>query len=240
MTKSDKEKNIEKDNNGLRLRAAARVKTIQKIEKTSLSLFSAHGFEGTTIRMIAEKTGISLGLMYNYFSSKDALMKSLVASGIKAFCLQIDASEDKMTNGTDFLRIYFKEIEKNKSFFCFLLNIKTQSAAYKSVKKDMETLDAYLEKKCKKYFDFSNTHFYAQLLSYLDGLALHFLYDHREMNVEKMIEMLIAHITPKNTAPPVLAYPQAMAKTPRKKTNHLPKLEDEEGKPKIIQTNLFD
>jgi len=48
------------------------------IMQKSLKLFSSEGFYATTIPDIAKKVGMSVGNMYNYFSSKEALAKELI------------------------------------------------------------------------------------------------------------------------------------------------------------------
>ena len=50
----------------------------RRILKTALRLFAAHGYAGTSIRMIAESAGISVGLLYNYFPSKADLGRRLI------------------------------------------------------------------------------------------------------------------------------------------------------------------
>jgi AcrR family transcriptional regulator len=47
------------------------------IKDTALRLFSANGYEATSISTIAKEAGISKGLMYNYFVSKEELLISL-------------------------------------------------------------------------------------------------------------------------------------------------------------------
>lgn len=54
-----------------------RVRSEEKILEVALRLFSQHGFEGASVRMIAREAGISLGLMYNYFESKEVLLIAL-------------------------------------------------------------------------------------------------------------------------------------------------------------------
>jgi AcrR family transcriptional regulator len=48
--------------------------TRQQILDTALVLFRDQGFERTTIREIAKRTGLSLGATYYYFNSKEALV----------------------------------------------------------------------------------------------------------------------------------------------------------------------
>jgi AcrR family transcriptional regulator len=56
-------------------------RTIQKnrreIERAALSLFTRQGFHGTTVREIADKTGVSIGNIYNYYKNKEEIFVSL-------------------------------------------------------------------------------------------------------------------------------------------------------------------
>jgi AcrR family transcriptional regulator len=59
-----------------------RDRTLQKnqaaIEEIALRLFTRQGFHGTSIREIASEAGISIGNIYNYYPTKEALYVSLV------------------------------------------------------------------------------------------------------------------------------------------------------------------
>lgn len=50
------------------------------ILKTSLKLFSEQGYHGTRMRQVASKAGISLGLAYRYFDSKEAILEGIIES----------------------------------------------------------------------------------------------------------------------------------------------------------------
>lgn len=49
----------------------------QRIMKASRRLFSAKGFEETTIEDVAEKAEISKATLYNYFPSKESLLRGI-------------------------------------------------------------------------------------------------------------------------------------------------------------------
>ncbi len=49
------------------------------ILEVALNLFARVGYESTTISKISKEAKISKGLMYNYFDSKEDLLKSLIA-----------------------------------------------------------------------------------------------------------------------------------------------------------------
>ncbi|MDV6235776.1 TetR/AcrR family transcriptional regulator [Leptospira ellisii] len=50
------------------------------ILKTSLKLFSEQGYHGTTMRQVASKAGLSLGLAYRYFDSKESILEGIIES----------------------------------------------------------------------------------------------------------------------------------------------------------------
>ena len=46
----------------------------QKIKQSALALFARQGFRDTSVASIAEEAGVSKGLIYNYFESKEHLL----------------------------------------------------------------------------------------------------------------------------------------------------------------------
>lgn len=49
-----------------------------KIERAAVWLFSEHGIDGVSTKSIAAEAGVSEGLIYRYFKSKDALARELM------------------------------------------------------------------------------------------------------------------------------------------------------------------
>lgn len=69
-------------------RSAKQLDDIRKQKKelimeTALELFANNGFHATTISQIARKAGISKGLAYNYFESKNELLQELIDQGFQ-------------------------------------------------------------------------------------------------------------------------------------------------------------
>ncbi|MCP4178796.1 MAG: TetR/AcrR family transcriptional regulator, partial [bacterium] len=60
-----------------------RMETKTKIVDAALEVFSGYGFHGTTMNKIAKHTGLSNGLVYHYFPSKEKLFYYLVDSALK-------------------------------------------------------------------------------------------------------------------------------------------------------------
>ena len=55
----------------------------QSIINTALNLFAKQGFDKTSISRIAKDAGISKGLIYNYFDSKEDLLKAVIWDAIR-------------------------------------------------------------------------------------------------------------------------------------------------------------
>ena len=64
---------------------AMRQQTIDKINGSALKLFSEFGYKNTSVAAIAKEAGISKGLIYNYYKSKEDVLVGVLGSG--RFCL---------------------------------------------------------------------------------------------------------------------------------------------------------
>ena len=54
-----------------------------QIMQTALELFAREGYQGSSVARIAKDAGISKGLLYNYFTSKEDLLSSILKLGIE-------------------------------------------------------------------------------------------------------------------------------------------------------------
>lgn len=55
-----------------------RQKSREKIENIALELFALNGYHATSISKIAKEAGISKGLLYNYYESKEHLLNAVI------------------------------------------------------------------------------------------------------------------------------------------------------------------
>jgi AcrR family transcriptional regulator len=80
--------------------------TVDEIRRVALKMFAAKGYDGTSIRDIAESVGIRGSSMYNHFPSKEAILWDLTLTAIVqlngaweavAATLKAASPEDKLT-----------------------------------------------------------------------------------------------------------------------------------------------
>jgi len=97
------------------------------IIENSLKLFSQKGFYNTTIPDIAKSMKMSVGNMYNYFSSKEELAKYAIKYSTK-----IIAAELREVNNMDvsskekifiFTRKYFENVKKSPEIIEYFLRV---------------------------------------------------------------------------------------------------------------------
>jgi len=93
----------------------------------ALELFSKHGFHKTTIPDIAKKLHMSVGNLYNYFSSKDLLAKEVIkytsdilGDEIRAVNILDVSSEEKIRK---IVELYFRMAEENPARIEYFLRV---------------------------------------------------------------------------------------------------------------------
>jgi AcrR family transcriptional regulator len=77
----------------------------------ALVVFAEKTFDGSTVSMIAEKAKISKGLIYNYFESKEALLKEIIRNGVQDVWRFFDPNHDGVLTKDEFLYFARKSIQ---------------------------------------------------------------------------------------------------------------------------------
>lgn len=118
-----------------------REKTKQKILEHSLRLFAEKGYHGTSISEIAKAAGISKGLAYNYFESKQNLVESIFEQ-----ILEIGAEYEKMLlEETDpyqqlkkMIEFTFDYLDRNEEFWRLYVGFALQPTIMNTAKKTVK------------------------------------------------------------------------------------------------------
>lgn len=108
---------------------AIRKEKRELILDTSLKLFAENGFHQTSIEQIAKKAGISKGLIYNYFESKNAVLDEILKKGFDAIYSHFDLNKDGILTYSEFeffIRQSFNVISKNRDFWKLYFSLMMQ------------------------------------------------------------------------------------------------------------------
>jgi AcrR family transcriptional regulator len=117
--------------------AQARQRSTTAIKAAALELFAHKGYHHTSISDIARKAGISKGLMYNYFNSKEELLTSIVNdamnSGEDILHVLEDPSLDPRLVLTQLARQSVTMVKSNLHYWKLITSLAFQTEAMKSL-----------------------------------------------------------------------------------------------------------
>ena len=99
----------------------------ESIIQTSLELFSQNGFHKTTIPDIANKLKMSVGNLYNYFSSKDVLAKEIIRYTSESLGLEIrkinEMDVDTKEKVKQIVSVYFTMAQEKPEMIEYFLRV---------------------------------------------------------------------------------------------------------------------
>jgi AcrR family transcriptional regulator len=106
------------------------------IMNAALEHFSNIGFHATTISHIARHAGISKGLMYNYFKSKEDLLAAIINRSLTEIYGSFDPDHDSQLTPAEFelfIRQVFSLFREKRQFWKLLLRIMMQQGVYENL-----------------------------------------------------------------------------------------------------------
>jgi len=111
-------------------RKPGQFKEIRKLSRNTIitaatKVFSEFGYQAT-IEMIAKKAGISKGLIYNYFKSKDDLLEAIFMEGFPYFdkILSVpDKNDTALEKLGQVLKTFTRSLQENLTFWKLYQNV---------------------------------------------------------------------------------------------------------------------
>ena len=100
------------------------------IMDVALEHFAKGGYHKTTINHIARHAGMSKGLMYNYFTSKESLLFEIIMRSVNEMYADFDRGKDGYLSEDEFeffIRRLFNMLKKKKSFWRLLFQLLMQN-----------------------------------------------------------------------------------------------------------------
>lgn len=106
------------------------------IMNVALDQFANVGFHAATISHIAKHAGISKGLMYNYFKSKEELLADIINRSVSEIYSHFDPDHDGYLSEDEFvlfIRKLFGLLKDKRQFWKLLLGIMLQRGVYENI-----------------------------------------------------------------------------------------------------------
>lgn len=127
-----------------------------QILDVALKLFASLGYHETSMSRIAAEAGISKGLIYNYFSSKKSLLKTLLRRGVEEAYQDFDLNHDGVLSREEFLfflRSFLVSLEQNRQFWRLYFSVLLQPSVFEMIQDDVMTMEGPFIKILYRYFN---------------------------------------------------------------------------------------
>ena len=98
----------------------------QQIMDAALQLFASEGYGHCTIANLASHAGISKGLMYNYFSSKEELLADIIEEGLHKMMDLFDPDHDGVLSSNElvnFIKKIFSIMRSEQEFWVLYISV---------------------------------------------------------------------------------------------------------------------
>lgn len=168
------------------------------IRTKALKLFAQKGYHTTTISMIANDAGISKGLLYNYYSSKEELLREIIANGMEQLMESVDPNKDGVLTGEELaymLKLNKEILTRDRRFWSLYFSILAQPSVLEIVKNEITDLIDNMLNMFTDYFrreGYEDPETEALILgSILDGVSFHYIFNPKTYPLDKVIDRLI-------------------------------------------------
>lgn len=175
-----------------------REQKINLIMQTALELFAQEGYYPTSISRIAKEAGISKGLMYNYFESKEELILAIIGKGINKLTESIDPDRDGFLTEDEFefhVNENFRILQENTDYWKLYFSTMMQPAVFKLVIAKYSDFLPPLKAVVADYFKRKGLPDPEAEASYfdalLDGIFLNYVMDPQGFPLERIKAMII-------------------------------------------------
>ncbi len=175
-----------------------RGKTRKVILENALKLFATKGYHGTSINDIAQAAGISKGLAYNYFDSKQKLIEALFEQMLEIgedFEEILDSSLNAYEKMEVLINFSFQYIEENEEYWRLYISFVLQPEILEQgmrVTNEFNTRILNKFEKLLKQVGLKNPAIEASILGALfDGIGLDYFIDKKNFPLQKIKKLIL-------------------------------------------------
>jgi AcrR family transcriptional regulator len=174
-----------------------RQSSIDKILHAAFILIARNGYESTSIALIAKEAGVSKGLLYNYFTSKEELLTTLVNNAMNEgdkILFDIDLNNPKEAMKS-IINGFFDDLTARPDHWKLMTEMTFKIEKFEFVHEiltnKINEYVAFLEELLKG-IGIENPHEEARLMgSLFDGIGVHYLVMREDYPIDSMKAYLI-------------------------------------------------
>ena len=160
-------------------------------------MFGTHGYDRTTIRMIAESAGVSQGLMYRYFAGKEALLQAIFEQSMEDVRASFAAAEAGAPGEQleRLIRASFDIIRENALFWRLSYGVRMQASVLEALGDRPQAWMAEIRRTLQRYLraaGVARPDLEAVILfALIDGVSQHYVLDPKRYPLREVTERIV-------------------------------------------------
>jgi AcrR family transcriptional regulator len=168
-----------------------------QIKEVALEIIFEEGYQNTSISKIAKRAGISKGLMYNYYKSKEEMIREIIIDGFEKFMEILDPDHDGVLTRDEakyFIDEMFNILKSNLKYWRLYFSVMLQPKVMLLVRdKFMEMMGPIFEMLIS-YFTRKGTEDPITdsriIVAMIDGICFHYILDPKNFPLEEIKQRL--------------------------------------------------
>ncbi|HEV2131000.1 MAG TPA: TetR/AcrR family transcriptional regulator [Longimicrobiaceae bacterium] len=177
-----------------RMRDASRARILEH----ALQLFAERGFDRTSVKLLAESAGISPGLVYHYFRSKDDVLRAIFEESVQQVQAAFAEAEAAPTPGERIerlIRASLQGVRENVRFWRLFNGMRLHSKYLELVGEEGMQWTASIRDTMERFFREAGAAEPAVeaglLFALIDGVTQHFVFEPDRYPIQEMTERIV-------------------------------------------------
>jgi AcrR family transcriptional regulator len=172
----------------------------------ALALFAEHGYTETTVRMIAESIGMSQGLLYRYFASKEDLLRAIFEQSMRDVQASFAAADDGTTADEKLERLIrsaFAIVRAHLRFWKLSYGVRMQAAVLTGLGNALTAWTTTIRQTLERYLAEAGVADPATeaaiLFALIDGVCQHYVLDPERYPLDRVADAIVARYRKEQT-----------------------------------------
>ncbi len=168
-----------------------------QIKEVALELISEEGFQNTSISKIAKRAHISKGLMYNYYESKEEMIREILFDGMDKLITIFDPDKDGVLTDDEakyFIDEVFYILKSNTKYWRLYITVMLQPGVMKLINEKFHEMMSPFMNTLISYFTAKGSSQPVtdakMVLALFDGICFHYILDPKHFPMEEIKKRL--------------------------------------------------
>jgi AcrR family transcriptional regulator len=175
----------------------------ERILRHALAVFARHGFANASVRMIAEESGVSQGLLYNYFDGKQALLRAIFERSMEEVQEDLTAASGAALPEQSLallIRSAFQTLRANPDFWRLCYGVRMQPEVLADLGEQVaawaDAILAQIEALLRRGGSADAGAQARMVFAAIDGAAQHYVLDPDRYPLDRVAEQMIRLFAP--------------------------------------------